>query len=72
VELSFEDRALELTVINPVDRSPDAVAQGGHGIVGMHERATMLGGTLQAGMLDGSFTVHARLPYRGLDGCLES
>ena len=36
---------------------------GGRGIAGMRERATMLGGTLDAGPLpDGGFRVHARLP----------
>jgi len=36
---------------------------GGRGIAGMRERATMLGGTLDAGPLpEGGFRVHARLP----------
>jgi signal transduction histidine kinase len=35
----------------------------GHGIIGMRERATMLGGTLQAGPAgDGEFLVTAALP----------
>ncbi|MFD7550106.1 sensor histidine kinase [Streptomyces sp. NPDC059578] len=42
-------------------------AGGGHGLVGMRERATMCGGTCTAGPLaDGGFRVHARLP--GTDG----
>jgi signal transduction histidine kinase len=43
-------------------RSP-GLGTGGRGIAGMRERATMLGGTLDAGPLPGGgFRVHARLP----------
>jgi signal transduction histidine kinase len=38
---------------------------GGHGIVGMRERASLLGGTLVAGATDGVFRVRAHLPYAG-------
>jgi signal transduction histidine kinase len=42
---------------------PPADGGGGRGIAGMRERATMLGGTLDAGPLpEGGFRVHARLP----------
>ena len=40
-------------------------AGGGHGLVGMRERATMLGGSLDAGpTADGGFRVAAVLPVR--------
>ena len=40
-------------------------AGGGHGLVGMRERATMLGGSLEAGpTADGGFRVAAVLPVR--------
>jgi signal transduction histidine kinase len=36
---------------------------GGHGIVGMNERAALYGGTVSAGFIDGrGFVVHAELP----------
>ena len=44
-------------------RGTDGAATGGRGLAGMRERATMLGGTLDAGPLpDGGFRVRARLP----------
>ena len=43
--------------------SGDGVAGGGHGIIGMQERAAMLGGSLDAGPTeDGGFQVSAVLP----------
>jgi signal transduction histidine kinase len=63
VDLSFGTDELELTVRNPI--APGLAANGGgHGIVGMRERAALLGGTLEAGASNGFFWVHARLPYR--------
>jgi len=65
VELTFGPRDLELTVSNAV--RPDAPARvtpgGGHGLVGMSERAALLGGELEAGRRNGTFRVRARLPY---------
>jgi len=62
VDITFGSSALEITVTNPVP--PDSVADGGgHGIVGMRERATLLGGSLQSSAADGVFRIDARLPY---------
>jgi signal transduction histidine kinase len=62
VALTFADDALEIAITNPV--SSDARADGGgHGIVGMHERAVLVGGRLEAEQNDGVFRVQARLPY---------
>jgi signal transduction histidine kinase len=66
VEIAYAESGLELTVTNP--SAPGAngdAADSGHGILGMRERAALLGGSLEAGRADGRFRVHARLPYMG-------
>jgi signal transduction histidine kinase len=65
VDVSYTATALELTVTNPV-RGRDAERNGGgHGLVGMRERAMLLGGAVDTRRLDGGFRLHARLPYAG-------
>lgn len=54
---------LELTVVNPASGEPSTRPGGGLGIVGMRERAQLLGGTLEAGRDGGRFRVRAVLPY---------
>jgi signal transduction histidine kinase len=61
VEVAFVPGALELSVDNPLPQAA-AVAGGGHGVIGMRERAALLGGSLEAASRDGRFRVHARLP----------
>ena len=63
VAIEFAPRTLEIAVTNPAAPSPPERDGGGHGIVGMRERAQLLGGTLEAGADNGSFRVRARLPY---------
>jgi signal transduction histidine kinase len=65
VELSYCDSALGLTITNPVRDSSPEPANGGHGLIGMGERATLLGGSFDADRNNGTFRVRARLPYRG-------
>jgi signal transduction histidine kinase len=62
VEVEFGERALVLRVTNPV-AAGSAGDGSGHGLVGMRERAALLGGTLDAGRADGRFAVRAELPY---------
>ncbi|HEU4948918.1 MAG TPA: histidine kinase [Kribbella sp.] len=64
VALAFRPDAIEITVTNPTVGRGDAPASGGHGIVGMRERASLLGGTLQAAGSGGTFRLHAWLPER--------
>lgn len=63
VELGFGASALEVLVTNPVAVGDAGPSGGGHGIVGMRERALLLGGTLEAGAANGVFRVRATLPY---------
>jgi signal transduction histidine kinase len=52
---------LLLLVRNPLPLQPRS-GSGGHGLAGMRERATLLGGTLSAGPDNGEFVVAAILP----------
>ena len=65
VELAYRPDALEVSVGNrlPRERAAKPVAGGGHGVIGMRERAALLGGSLEAGTSDGRFQLHARLPF---------
>ena len=63
IALEYADAALALTVINPVESGASVRPGGGHGVIGMRERATLLGGTLDAGRVDDTFRVRACIPY---------
>jgi signal transduction histidine kinase len=63
VEINFGPTVLEVTVTNPTPPGAIAGNGGGHGIVGMRERAHLLGGNLEAGARDGLFRIQARLPF---------
>jgi signal transduction histidine kinase len=65
IELAYTDAVLALTITNPVPRDGQPGPGGGHGLIGMRERATLLGGTLNAERANGTFRVHASIPYGG-------
>lgn len=65
VELAFGDDGVRLTVTNPVHKDRPPRYNGGHGLIGMRERASLLGGNFRAERADGTFHVHARIPYGG-------
>jgi signal transduction histidine kinase len=65
VTLGYRPDALELTIVDSGETPPQPSA-GGHGLVGMRERAALFGGTLSAGPRAGhGFEVRASLPYDG-------
>jgi signal transduction histidine kinase len=62
VEVQFRDSAVHVRV---ADNGPGAAGtgDGGHGLMGMHERVAMVGGRLRVGSADGGgFAVEADLP----------
>jgi signal transduction histidine kinase len=61
VAVWFHAQGVEITVTNPT--TGVGGAGGGHGIVGMRERATLLGGTLDAAAEHGTFRLRAWLPH---------
>jgi signal transduction histidine kinase len=65
VSIRFGESALEVTVTNPVgvEGRGTETPGGGQGLIGMRERAQLLGGRLAAGAVDGVWRVRAELPY---------
>jgi signal transduction histidine kinase len=67
VTISFGRHELDLAISNPAPAASEDDARGrGHGILGMRERAALLGGSLLAERAGERFEVHARLPYAGV------
>ena len=67
VRVAFGPDVLRIEIENAVTtRSPDLPAREGegHGLIGMRERAAMLGGELEAGATPSGFRVVARLPVQ--------
>jgi signal transduction histidine kinase len=63
VTLSYTAEALEVDVLDDGRGAPANGGGSGHGLLGMSERATLLGGWLEAGPgPGGGYRVHARLP----------
>lgn len=67
VTVNGDDDAIRLTVKDDGDPNPSAAGSMGYGLVGMSERAKLLGGTLRAGPSDGrGWTISAVLPRDGV------
>ena len=65
VDITFGRASLDLEVSNPI-AAARARGGAGHGVIGMRERAALLGGTLEARRTNGRFRLHAHLPYGGV------
>jgi signal transduction histidine kinase len=66
IDIAYIANNLELTVSNPLaSGAAGHDGEQGHGILGMRERAILLGGTLETSAIDGRFRLRARLPYDG-------
>jgi signal transduction histidine kinase len=73
VHVGYGDAVLRLDVRNPLPATADGhaggngarTAVGGHGLIGMRERAQVMGGSLTAGPEGGAWRVHAELPVGG-------
>ena len=72
VRISYQpaELCLEVTDDGPRGRRPQPIARagGGHGLIGMRERAALFGGELDAGPHAGGFRVRATLSLAGPDG----
>jgi signal transduction histidine kinase len=65
LRIAGTDADFEIEVTNPVaDDEPPRRPAGGHGIIGMRERAELVGGTVEAGRCGSAYVVRARLPAR--------
>jgi signal transduction histidine kinase len=65
INLAYRDNLLQLTIENDTNCTCNTVGDPrGVGILGMRERAAVLGGTLHAQRADERFRVLAQLPYR--------
>jgi signal transduction histidine kinase len=67
VRVSYGTATLEVEVLDDgTTRAGRSVPEGGHGLIGMRERATLHGGHLRAGPRpEGGFAVHATFPLDG-------
>ncbi|WP_203882976.1 sensor histidine kinase [Planotetraspora kaengkrachanensis] len=66
VTVDVDGREAVIEVVDDGSRHarPPRAGRGGHGLIGMRERANMYGGTFSAGRRpEGGFRVSARLPY---------
>ena len=62
VHLTYGADDLEVAVTNSGTTSSPGSGTG-HGLIGIRERASVAGGSVEAGPADGGYVVRARLPY---------
>lgn len=65
VALAWHPDRVDLCIRNAASTDPPRAAETtGHGLIGMRERAQLVGGTLSAGRMGATFEVRASLPVR--------
>ena len=62
VELSYQADRVELTVTDDQGRRPTHGPAGGYGLIGMRERAELIGGVLELGPTETGWRVHLVVP----------
>ncbi|MFF1823540.1 sensor histidine kinase [Kribbella sp. NPDC058245] len=67
VNIKADKKNLAVEVSNPRAVVPSEVPGSGYGLLGMQERVTLAGGTLQTGWDDGVFKVKANLPVKAAE-----
>ncbi|MDN5898759.1 MAG: histidine kinase [Brachybacterium sp.] len=63
VTLSRQDEQVRLRARNPLPSAPASTLSSGHGLLGVQERARLLGGDARHGPIDGHFEVEAWMPW---------
>ncbi|MEV0135357.1 histidine kinase [Dactylosporangium sp. NPDC050688] len=62
VSVAYQPATVDISVASPLAGRPPRADGAGAGVIGMRERAELLGGSLDAGPRDGDWLVSARLP----------
>ncbi|ASK65990.1 hypothetical protein CFK39_09330 [Brachybacterium avium] len=63
VTLSRQGEQVRLRARNPLPSEPVSTLSAGHGLLGVQERARLLGGDARHGEVDGAFEVEAWMPW---------
>jgi signal transduction histidine kinase len=68
VTMSWYPGSVMVEIANDADAQGHSARDGlGHGIIGMRERAALVGGSLDIDHADGRFRVRARIPWEGTE-----
>ncbi|GGO77954.1 two-component sensor histidine kinase [Nonomuraea cavernae] len=71
VAIAYEPHGVTLTVDNPVNGRKAGLPGAGAGLIGMKERAMLVGGTFEAGPREDGWRVHTTLPTSAVSTSLE-